>query len=108
MNIDKYANMNREEFIDFLNIDYLIPIDDTIEYKGKKYKLNEDNFYSYLACHRAYENYSADYNKPATKEIIKQINNGTLSGICSLSHLLDNYLERNCIKELEPEIKEVV
>lgn len=108
MQIDKYINMNREEFIEFLNLDYLIPIDDIIEYKGKKYKLSKDYFYSYISCARLYKNYSMDYNGPIEKEDIKQINSGTLSGICALSNLLDNYLEHNCIKDLEPEIKEVV
>lgn len=108
MNIDKYINMNREEFIEFLNLDHLIPIDDIIEYKGKKYKLSKNYFYSYISCARLYKNYSINYNGPIEKEDVKQINNSTLSGICALANFIDNYLNCDCIKELEPEIKEVV
>lgn len=108
MNIDKYINMNREEFLAFLDLDHLIPIDNVIEYKGKKYKLSDHCFYCYISCARLYKEYPVDYNGPIEKEVAKQINWGTLSGISALASFIDEYVKCDSIKELEPDIKEVV
>lgn len=93
MQIDKYINMSREEFIKFLNLDHLIPIDNVIEYKGKKYKLSEEKFYSSIAYSRINLGYDINYSEKLDIETAQQINMGTLGEITIIKDKIENDLK---------------
>lgn len=85
--------MNREEFIEFLNLNYLIPIDDIIEYKGKKYKLSEEKFYSSIAYPRIKLGYDINYSEKLDVKIAQQLNMGTLGAITIIKDEIENDLK---------------
>ena len=87
--------MNREEFIEFLNLDHLIPIDDIIEYKGKKYKLSKEEFYSSIAYSRIKLGYDINYSEKLDIKTVQQINMGTLGAITIIKDEIENDLKLN-------------
>lgn len=92
MNIDKYINMNRKEFLEFLELDHLIPIDDIIEYKGKKYKLSKQSF-DMLSSSRLKRGYNINYLNPIDKKIANEINMGTLGALTIIKDEIENDLK---------------
>ena len=95
MNIDKYINMSKEEFLEFLNLDYLIPIDDVVEYKGIKYQLPPEVFYENIACHRLNCGYCIDFSEKINIDIAQRINGSTISGIKVLVEIIESDLSNN-------------
>lgn len=98
INADELFPKNKEEYIEFLKIKEILPIDDILLYKGVKYRLTKEDI-EMLNLRRISRGYSWNYSGPEKNEgDAEDINCMLLAALGCIKNTIDNHIEHNCLE----------
>ena len=98
IDIDKLFSMNKEQYINFLNLKEILPIDNIVLYKGVKYQITNEDM-KMLNLHRVSLGYDWNYSGPEKREgDAEEINGMMLAALGCIKTTIENHIEHNCLE----------